>query len=238
MTNRYPAVMIDGKTVYILSDQDKQKIINTAKLLSASAALLYEFDVNTASASAEEAVRWNQLGRRTLTRNRIQQQRRDIIELEIQAIRRIYPEFQGIPSFRPAGQQISEAEVLEYQAFARFVRASNQTYTNPYEQFRRVYYGGYSANNPIMPNGRYSSITFGNNPNQSYHTWRHLQNLRISRLEAEPIIRNDLHQRNLNSIPIGQTQGFTIMIGQQRVTYFVYRINATSFNIGRIHADR
>ncbi|VEG12417.1 two-partner secretion domain-containing protein [Moraxella cuniculi] len=59
MTNRYPAVMIDGKTVYILSDQDKQKIINTAKLLSASAALLYEFDVNTASASAEEAVRWN-----------------------------------------------------------------------------------------------------------------------------------------------------------------------------------
>ncbi|WP_311195362.1 DUF637 domain-containing protein, partial [Moraxella cuniculi] len=59
MTNRYPAVMIDGKTAYILSDQDKQKIINTAKLLSASAALLYEFDVNTASASAEEAVRWN-----------------------------------------------------------------------------------------------------------------------------------------------------------------------------------
>ncbi|WP_228157866.1 two-partner secretion domain-containing protein [Moraxella bovis] len=61
MSNKHEVTMDDGEKILILSDEDKQKILNTAKLTAGSVALLYDFDVDTAVGSAEEAVRNNAL---------------------------------------------------------------------------------------------------------------------------------------------------------------------------------
>ena len=47
MTNKHEVTLADGEKIIILSDDDKQKILNTARLTAGSIALLYDFDVNT-----------------------------------------------------------------------------------------------------------------------------------------------------------------------------------------------
>ncbi|WII94516.1 hypothetical protein LU276_05620 [Moraxella haemolytica] len=106
---------------------------------------------------AEEAVRWNGT-RRASIRNPTQQQRRDIIALETIAIRKHLPNFHGLQYIRSNGQ-ITQAEVLEYQAFSRFIRFSNQTYpdTNTaYQAFRQVNNRVYLSQPIISGNGFYS----------------------------------------------------------------------------------
>ncbi|STZ07685.1 p120 [Moraxella caprae] len=61
MANKHEVTLPDGEKVLILSDEDKQKILNTAKLTAGSIALLYDFNVDTATQSADEAVRNNTL---------------------------------------------------------------------------------------------------------------------------------------------------------------------------------
>ncbi|MDH2274531.1 polymorphic toxin-type HINT domain-containing protein, partial [Moraxella porci] len=59
MANKHEVTMDDGEKILILSDEETQKILNTAKLTAGSVALLYGFDVDTAVGSAEEAVENN-----------------------------------------------------------------------------------------------------------------------------------------------------------------------------------
>lgn len=61
MANKHEVTLPDGEKVLILSDEDKQKILNTAKLTAGSIALLYDFDVDAAANEAEEAVENNAL---------------------------------------------------------------------------------------------------------------------------------------------------------------------------------
>ncbi|NSM10518.1 VENN motif pre-toxin domain-containing protein [Moraxella bovoculi] len=56
MSNAHEVTLPDGEKVLILSDEDKQKILNTAKLTAGSVALLYDFDVDVAAQSAKHAV--------------------------------------------------------------------------------------------------------------------------------------------------------------------------------------
>ncbi|ANB92123.1 hypothetical protein MOVS_09220 [Moraxella ovis] len=63
MSNAHEVTLPDGEKVLILSDEDKQKILNTAKLAAGSIALLYDFDVDTAANEALVAVRWNATGK-------------------------------------------------------------------------------------------------------------------------------------------------------------------------------
>ncbi|MCL1624442.1 VENN motif pre-toxin domain-containing protein, partial [Moraxella sp. Tifton1] len=122
-----------------LTQTQKDTLIHQAKLLAAITAAYADEDVGTAASMAEEAVRWNGT-RRASVRNPIQQQRRDLIALETIAIRKHLPNFHGLQYIRSNGQ-ITQEEVLEYQAFSRFIRFSNQTYANTniaYQAFRQV----------------------------------------------------------------------------------------------------
>ncbi|MDH2274599.1 VENN motif pre-toxin domain-containing protein, partial [Moraxella porci] len=59
MSNAHEVTLPDGEKILILSDDDKQNILNTAKLAAGGFALLYDFDVDVAANEAEEAVENN-----------------------------------------------------------------------------------------------------------------------------------------------------------------------------------
>lgn len=59
MSNAHEVTLPDGEKILILSDEDKQKILNTAKLTAGSFALLYDFDVDTAANEAGVVVENN-----------------------------------------------------------------------------------------------------------------------------------------------------------------------------------
>lgn len=59
MTNDYEVTQPDGRKVLVLSDKDYNRILNTAKLTAGSIALLYDFDVDTATQSAGQVVKNN-----------------------------------------------------------------------------------------------------------------------------------------------------------------------------------
>ncbi|UNU72755.1 DUF637 domain-containing protein [Moraxella nasovis] len=67
MTNKHEVTLPDGEKALILSDEDKQKILNTAKLAAGGFALLYDFDVDTAANEAGVAARWNALSESLLS---------------------------------------------------------------------------------------------------------------------------------------------------------------------------
>ncbi|WP_327037478.1 DUF637 domain-containing protein [Moraxella canis] len=217
-----------------LTQDEKDKLINQAKLIAGVTAAYAGEDVNVAADMAAEAVRWNTANRRVPTRPYSHQLRRDIIARETISIREVYPEFAGIRSYRRSDTP-SQAEVWEYQALGRFVRNSKQTYPDPYQEFRRIYYHGYSDLNPILPNGQRTKITFGGNANQGYHTWRHVNSYNMDMFYVVPIIRRDLHRLNLNSMPINQTERHTVKINGTNLTYSINRRSVDTFNIGRIH---
>lgn len=59
MTNDYEVIAPDGKKALVLSNEEYNKILNTAKLTAGSMALLYDFNVDVATQSAEHAVKNN-----------------------------------------------------------------------------------------------------------------------------------------------------------------------------------
>lgn len=49
MVNDHEIITPNSERVLILSDKDKQKILNTTRFTAGSVALLYDFDVDTAA---------------------------------------------------------------------------------------------------------------------------------------------------------------------------------------------
>lgn len=78
-------------------------------------------------------------------------------------------------------------------------------------------------------------ITFGQNPNQSYHTWRHINRAGFNRWDIESAIRKDLALRDLANLSTGRHYNFIIRLNGQSFQYTIYRINENKYNIGRIH---
>jgi RHS repeat-associated protein len=77
-----------------------------------------------------------------------------------------------------------------------------------------------------------SAVKFGNNANQSYHTFRHVEEAGIDKQAAESAIRNDLAGKGA-SLPQGLTKGQVSVQGKV-LQYNAYKLPDGIINVGRI----
>lgn len=89
-----------------------------------------------------------------------------------------------------------------------------------------------SKNTTPNPNDE-DKVVFGQNSNQSYHTWRHVDKLGLDRTKVESIIRTDLNKNILN-IKTGQPYKGNVTVNGQLLEYRAYRRIDGIINIGRI----
>ena len=77
-----------------------------------------------------------------------------------------------------------------------------------------------------------SKVRFGNNANQEYHTFRHVEEAGISKEEAAAAIRNDLVGKE-NGLPQGLTNG-QVNVGGTTLRYAAFKLPDGTINVGRI----
>lgn len=77
-------------------------------------------------------------------------------------------------------------------------------------------------------------VNFGRNSNQVYHTFRHIDDLGISRASVQNAVHADLRQI-APSIRVGQTVNRVVSVDGESLQYTVYRLSSGELNIGRIH---
>jgi RHS repeat-associated protein len=78
------------------------------------------------------------------------------------------------------------------------------------------------------------SIQFGNNPNQVYHAFRHIDALGLSRGDVQSAIEADL-QTAASQIMPGQPFNQVITVAGQRLQYTAYLLADGTINVGRVH---
>jgi hypothetical protein len=77
-----------------------------------------------------------------------------------------------------------------------------------------------------------ATVIFGNNPNQDYHTFRHVEDAGIDKQSAEDAVRKDLAGRE-SSLPQGLTKG-EVNVGGKTIEYHAYKLPDGTINVGRI----
>ena len=83
-------------------------------------------------------------------------------------------------------------------------------------------------------NGFKNTITFGQNENQIYHTYRHIDQLGLSREIVTKAVMKDV-ARKISEIVEGRPFNQRIEIMGYRLQYTAYKLNNGKINIGRIH---
>ena len=78
------------------------------------------------------------------------------------------------------------------------------------------------------------TIVFGQNGNQAYHTFRHIDKINLSQDVVRRIIINDLKNKHSQTIP-GKPFNQTVKIGNYNLQYTAYKLPNGKINIGRIH---
>jgi len=81
----------------------------------------------------------------------------------------------------------------------------------------------------IVPFG---GIRFGNNPNQEYHTFRHVEEAGIDKAAAADAINKDLAGK-AESLPQGLTKG-QVSVAGRTLEYNAYKLPDGTINVGRI----
>jgi hypothetical protein len=87
-------------------------------------------------------------------------------------------------------------------------------------------------NNIMMGMAPVGGIRFGNNPNQEYHTFRHLEEAGIDKQAAADAITKDLSGK-AESLPQGLTKG-QVNVGGRTLDYNAYKLPDGTINVGRI----
>ncbi len=77
-----------------------------------------------------------------------------------------------------------------------------------------------------------SKVRFGNNPNQEYHTFRHVEEAGIDKQAAENAIKNDLAGKEA-SLPQGLTSG-EVNVAGKTLRYNAFKLSDGTINVGRI----
>jgi RHS repeat-associated protein len=77
-----------------------------------------------------------------------------------------------------------------------------------------------------------AAVQFGSNPNQDYHTFRHVEDAGIDKNAAEQAIRQDLAGKE-SSLPQGLTKG-SVNVGGKTLDYHAYKLPDGTINVGRI----
>ena len=78
------------------------------------------------------------------------------------------------------------------------------------------------------------TIVFGQNGNQAYHTFRHIDKINLSQDVVRRIIINDLKTKHSQIIP-GKPFNQIVKIGNYKLQYTAYKLPNGKINIGRIH---
>jgi RHS repeat-associated protein len=77
-----------------------------------------------------------------------------------------------------------------------------------------------------------AAVKFGSNPNQDYHTFRHVEDAGVDKQAAEKAIREDLAGKE-DSLPHGLTKG-RVNVGGKTLEYNAYKLPDGTINVGRI----
>ena len=88
----------------------------------------------------------------------------------------------------------------------------------------------------IQPSASRSAIRFGTNANQTYHAYRHIDEVGIDRARVEDAVRNDLISR-FENLQDGLNQGSVVVDGR-RLDYNAYKLPSGEINVGRITNSR
>lgn len=75
---------------------------------------------------------------------------------------------------------------------------------------------------------------FGQNANQTYHTFRHTDLLKLDRTSVRSIVLNDL-KKIAPTLKIGEFRNRVVMVDGYRLQYTVFRLKNGELNVGRIH---
>lgn len=80
-----------------------------------------------------------------------------------------------------------------------------------------------------------TAVSFGRNPNQVFHTFRHIEQIGMSRASTSRVISSDL-ARVAKSVAPGTSITRTISIGSIRIEYRAYKFGDGTMNVGSIFA--
>ncbi|SDB88764.1 hypothetical protein [Acinetobacter boissieri] len=89
-----------------------------------------------------------------------------------------------------------------------------------------------TATPPHNPDDK-DKVIFGQNSNQSYHTWRHVDKLGLDRTKVEGVIRTDLN-KNITNVKTGQLYNGNVTVNGKALQYTAFRRADGVINIGRI----
>ena len=79
-----------------------------------------------------------------------------------------------------------------------------------------------------------SQILFGQNANQNYHTFRHIDEMGMDRASVQKAIELDARM-NLKNIIEHEPYNRIIDVDGQQLQYTIFKINKHTYNVGRIH---
>lgn len=79
-----------------------------------------------------------------------------------------------------------------------------------------------------------TTIQFGNNANQIYHVFRHIEDLGLDKNVVTQAVKNDFIKKSTQVIS-GKPFNSVVEVGGHRLQYTAYKLPNGTYNIGRIH---
>ncbi len=126
----------------------------------------------------------------------------------------------------------SDGSPLSNAQRARLSGASATQIDELYKQLKQDADDRQADNDARRALGLASVVRFGNDPNQDYHAFRHIEEEGLSKADVENAIRNDLAGRE-DSLPQGLTNG-QVTVNGKTLDYSAYKLPDGTINVGRI----
>ena len=143
--------------------------------------------------------------------------------------------------FIPAGELNQGERVLLYSGETariaqKLPRPGPETVYNLEIWGEHVYHvgnDGVLVHNACEPLGN-NSIRFGNDANQVYHAFRHIDAIGLSRSAVQSAVETHLNTV-IHEIPMGKPFNQTITVNGIKIQYTAYKLPNGEINVGRIH---
>ena len=139
----------------------------------------------------------------------------------------------GVPS-RKDLQQVSHLGLQPADALVRRRHTANRSCRDPpVDPPRHMITYGHQVADPV--NGyQGTTIRFGRDANQIYHSFRHVDEMGLARAEVQSAIERHL-LTVIDQIASGRPLNQVIEVAGQRVQYTAFRLPDGTINVGRIH---
>ncbi|MND50577.1 Filamentous hemagglutinin [compost metagenome] len=193
----------------------RDQIVEVSKAIAGAVAEVTGYNSNTAIASADNALKNNFVFLAALPTAG-----EALVSLTLGAIR----------TCATNAACVSRAAQLGISVSATLAANSNSTDDNKVVKPVSVSSGSGTA--PPPPDDE-DKVIFGENANQIYHTWRHVDKLGVNRRDVESIVRSDIN-KNLSNLKSGQVYNGNVTVNGQKLQYTAFRRPDGIINIGRI----